>query len=130
MLSRTSEYALQAMIYLARHSDEWPVTGCKIAEATGIPRNYLSRILGNLVRTGLLASSHGIRGGFRLVRPAQKIRLLDVVTPFASLRSFDRSGACSDKLVNSDDPCAGYERWERAKRAYTGFLWPSCMQKA
>ena len=122
MLSRTGEYALQAMIYLARHPDEWPVSGRKIAEETGISRNYLSRILGNLVRTGLLDSSPGIRGGFRMVRPAQEIRLLDVVSPFESSRSFDRSSPCSDKLLNSNDPCAGHAPWERAERAYAGFL--------
>lgn len=122
MLSRTSEYALQAMIYLARHPDAWPVSGRKIADETGIPRNYLARILGILARTGLLDSSPGVGGGFRLVHPAQEIRLFDVVNAFESLRSFDRSGACCDTLVNGDDPCAGNERWERVKRAYAEFL--------
>ena len=51
MLTRTSEYAVLAMIYLAQHTDDWPIAGRKIAEATGIPRKYLAAVLGDLVRS-------------------------------------------------------------------------------
>ncbi len=50
MLSRTSEYALRALIHLAEHQTEWPIAGSRIAAAAGVPSKYLSKILGDLVR--------------------------------------------------------------------------------
>ena len=64
MLSVTGEYALRAMVYLARNSESWPISGPRIAEAAGVPRKYLSSILADLVRSGLLEGTRGKSGGF------------------------------------------------------------------
>ena len=50
------------MIHLARHVDDWPISGREIAEKTGIPRKYLAAVLGDLTRAGLLSSSPGSGG--------------------------------------------------------------------
>jgi Rrf2 family protein len=50
-----------------------------IAERTGISRTYLSKILNRLTRSGLIAAKRGYRGGFKLLRPASKISLLEVI---------------------------------------------------
>ena len=65
MLSRTSEYVLRAMAFMAQQVDGWPLPGPRIAEQAGIPRKYLSNILGSLVRAGILESAPGVGGGFR-----------------------------------------------------------------
>jgi Rrf2 family protein len=75
MLTRTGEYALRAMISLARNDGEELVPGPRIAAAAGVPRKYLSAILADLVRVGLLDGTRGKSGGFRLTRPAGRIRL-------------------------------------------------------
>ena len=90
MLTRTSEYAMQAMIHLVRHGQDGPIPGGQIATATGVPRKYLSKILADLVRAGVLEASPGKTGGFRLAAPAKKIPLFEVLTPFEPLLGVQR----------------------------------------
>ena len=80
MLTVTSNYALRAVVYLAQHADNQPIPGKTIAAEAGIPAPYLSRIMGDLVRAGVLDSSRGAGGGFRLSRPPTKILLFEAVT--------------------------------------------------
>ena len=68
MLSLTNEYALRSAVYLAQHEAAQPIPGHRIAEALGIPSKYLSVILRDLVRVGVLQASPGKSGGFRLAR--------------------------------------------------------------
>ena len=122
MISRTSEYALQAMIHLARHVDEWPIAGRKIAEETGIPRKYLAAILCDLVRAQVLESSPGARGGFRLARSAKEIRLAEVFAPFEPVLANRRPCPFGQEVCSDDDPCAGHDEWKCVREAYGRFL--------
>lgn len=122
MISRTSEYALQAMIHLARHVDDWPIPGRRIAEETGIPRNYLAAILGDLVRAGVLESSPGMGGGFRLARPAKEIRLSEVFASFEPILASRRPCPFGKEVCSDDDPCAGHDEWKRVRETYGRFL--------
>jgi Rrf2 family protein len=81
-LSHKSEYALLALVYLARRRDEEYVTVTAIAEAQEIPPKFLEQILLTLKRAGYLRSLKGQRGGFRLARPADKITLAEVIRLF------------------------------------------------
>ena len=78
IVSQTCKYGLRAVIYLARH-ESTPVLSKQIAEDLDIPQPFLVKTLRNLCAGGLLQSSKGKRGGFKLARPAETIRLLDVV---------------------------------------------------
>ena len=68
MLSRTAEYALRAVLFLADRGE--PTNVDLIAERLGVPRNYLSKTLHRLAREGVLTSTRGQGGGFRLVNLA------------------------------------------------------------
>jgi len=120
MLSLTSEYALRALIYLTRHEEDWPIPGWQVADVAHIPPKYLSKILGDLVRFGVLSSSPGKRGGFRLNRPAKRTKLFEILAPF---ESFERSrcpfgnGECSD-----DQPCNVHKKWKGVIEAEQRFL--------
>jgi Rrf2 family protein len=120
VLSRTSEYVLRALIYLARHEGERPIPGRTIAADANIPAKYLSNILGVLVRQGVLESSPGRTGGFTLARPPEAIRLLDVLGPFETFhvsRCPFGNRECSD-----DNPCLAHPRWKQVKQAEIDFL--------
>ena len=78
MLSQTVEYALRAMVYLAGFSEE-PQPTEQIAEKTKVPAAYLSKVLQNLTRKGLVRSHRGVRGGFSLAQSPEEITVLDVV---------------------------------------------------
>jgi len=122
MISRTSEHALQAMIHLARYADDWPIPGRTIAEKTGIPRKYLAAILGDLVRIGLLESSPGKGGGFRLARPAEEIPLSEVFASFEPILSTRHPCPFGQTVCSDDDPCAGHNQWKQVRETYQRFL--------
>ncbi len=122
MLTRTSEYAVLAMIYLAQHTDDWPIAGRKIAEATGIPRKYLAAVLGDLVRSQVLMSSPGTGGGFRLARSAKDIRLCEVFAPFEPILANRRPCPFGQHVCSDDDPCAGHDEWNRVRETDQCFL--------
>ncbi len=121
MLSHTAEYALRAALYLAEHGQDRLIQVGEMAEALRIPRNYLSKILHSLTRHGVLRSTRGKSGGFRLARTPDDLYLVQVVGPF------DRLGEkrqcllgrpqCSDRTA-----CAAHARWkELAERTVVFF---------
>lgn len=120
MLTRTSEYVLRALIYLAQHEEESPVPGRTIAAEAEIPAKYLSNVLGVLVRNGVLHSSPGRTGGFTLARAPERIRLFDVLAPFESFhvqRCPFGNRQCSD-----ENPCLAHDRWKQVLDVEREFL--------
>lgn len=122
LLSQTSRYALGATAYMAeRHEEDRAVPVGEIADAIGVPRNYLSKTLHQLARQGVLTSERGPKGGFRLARNPAHVRLFDVVGPLDP--SFAEHGcllglpSCSDA-----NPCAAYERWRDLADHMSHFL--------
>jgi Rrf2 family protein len=70
-------YALRALVYLARHREGGFVSVDAIAG--GPSRGFLRKALKPLVSVGVLRSSKGPRGGYRLARPVRSVTLLEVV---------------------------------------------------
>ena len=79
-ISTGVEYGLHCLLYL---SD--PVAGVgeasakDLAELQGIPVEYVAKLFTRLSKAGLVVATEGVRGGFRLARPAARISVLDVV---------------------------------------------------
>lgn len=122
MLTRTSEYALRAMIHLVLHGQDGLIPGGQIATETGVPRKYLSKILADLVRAGVLEASPGKTGGFRLAVSPKKVRLIEVLTPFEPVLADRRPCPFGNEVCSDDDPCAGHDRWTDVRDAYSRFL--------
>lgn len=79
-LSKKADYALMAMKHLAlRHDAAASSSAREIAEAYEIPLELLAKVLQRLVRSRLLVSVQGTRGGYRLGRPAATIPVADVI---------------------------------------------------
>jgi Rrf2 family protein len=80
-VSAKAEYACLAVIALARHrTDQAPIRIREIAGSYGIPERYLVQILLQLKGAGLVYSSRGAGGGYRLARPADQISLAEVLS--------------------------------------------------
>ena len=122
MLTLTSEYALRAMVEIARQHDGGSVTGGELASRTGVPSKYLSKVLADLVRCGVLEATRGKSGGFRMTRAAEVIPLGDVLSPFEPALSSRRSCPFGNMVCNGDDSCAGHESWKKVRQAYEAFL--------
>jgi Rrf2 family protein len=78
MLSQTVEYALRAATFMASAPEE-AHTVERIAEATKVPVAYLAKVLQQLVRGGIVVSRRGVGGGFTLVKPPARLRILEIV---------------------------------------------------
>lgn len=78
-LTTRSEYALLAMVQLARAEDGAYLRASDISGARRIPHKYLEQILLALKQARLLTSRKGARGGYRLARPAGNISLAEIV---------------------------------------------------
>jgi Rrf2 family transcriptional regulator, iron-sulfur cluster assembly transcription factor len=116
------------MVFLANHQGEWPIPGARIAKETNVPSRYLSAIMSDLVRAGVLEASPGPTGGFRMARPPNQIRLADVLTPFDG--SIQGINGCpfGNETCNDEKPCAGHSRWKLVKEAYIQFLEETSVQ--
>lgn len=93
-LTTKSEYALLALLHIARQEPAAYLSVDAIAGAQGIPRKYLEHILQALKRARVLASGRGARGGYRLARPAARITVAEIVRlmdgPLAPTESVSR----------------------------------------
>ncbi len=78
-LSRASSYAASAVAYMAARKQDSPVASHIVAKELGIPELFLLKVLKSLVSARILGSLKGPNGGYRLVRPAKDVSLLEIV---------------------------------------------------
>lgn len=119
MFSPTAQHAIRAMLYLARRTDSLPVQSREIAASEDIPAAYLSKILRQLIRSGLLRSTMGPGGGYALARAANTIHVHEVLNAVDELPHLQSNcilgrGKCSDR-----DRCALHDRWKTVVHAMT-----------
>lgn len=79
MLSQRTRYTIRALLHLADHYGEGPVRLSEIAEAQNIPSKFLTVMLSQMIRKGLVASRRGRDGGYWLARPAEEISYGEIV---------------------------------------------------
>jgi Rrf2 family protein len=84
MLPKTSEYALRAVVWLAREPGR-KASADLLAKHTKVPRRYLHKVLQDLVGGGLVRSQPGPGGGYALARRPEDVTILDVVNSVAPL---------------------------------------------
>jgi Rrf2 family protein len=89
-ISAKVDYAVRAAVELAAAASEKPVKAEAIANAQGIPLNFLENILGELRHAGIVRSHRGAEGGFRLAKPPERVTVADIIRavegPLASVR--------------------------------------------
>ncbi len=78
-ISTKGEYGIRAMLYIAMHADQGPVTSHEIATHQGIPEPYLRQILALLSKDRLILSNRGPQGGHVLGREASLISLRHIL---------------------------------------------------
>jgi Rrf2 family protein len=78
MFSQTVEYALRAVVHLAFRSPKAQTTD-QIATATLVPKAYLSKVLQELRREGIVTSQRGVGGGITLIKEPKDLTILEVV---------------------------------------------------
>ena len=118
MLSRSSEYAIRALTFLAQHErDGRHYLARDMAEQLGIPAPFLGKVLQPLVTRGILHSQRGRSGGFRLDRPASQITLVQIVEAQERLTA---PNVCILGQRECDDAhaCPLHAMWMQASHAF------------
>ena len=112
MLSKKSQYAFKALMYLAQNTEKGPVLIAEIAKKKKIPLKFLENILLELKKAGVLESKKGKGGGYYFAMPpsqvpmAKIIRLLDgpiALLPCVSLNFYERCKNCDEKSCGLHD---------------------------
>lgn len=122
MLSNTAEYALRAMVHLARRGDETAMLGRDLADSSHVPANYLAKILLDLKKAGLVAAVRGSGGGYRLARPSRDIHLVEIVEIFDHERAHPRCLLDFREECSDHDACTAHEKWKVVRSTYVEFL--------
>ena len=78
-ISRAATYGLLAAIQLSESSSAPPIPCSQLAKLGNMPERFLLQVLRTLVNQGLLRSTRGVDGGYRLTKPLSQISLLDIV---------------------------------------------------
>ena len=84
MISQTAEYALRAIAYLATRQVT-PTNSRDLAEATQIPQDYLTKVMRELDRAGIVTAQRGPGGGYTLTATADQLNVLEVVNAIAPI---------------------------------------------
>jgi Rrf2 family protein len=97
------------------------VLGRELADNTGVPASYLSKILLVLNRAGLIEATRGTGGGYRLSRPAEEITLWEIVDPVDDVGRLEECimglNECSEQ-----NPCSMHDWWKRVRDDYVAML--------
>lgn len=77
-VSTRGEYGLRAMVALAKNHGQGPMSIAAMSKASSVPMPYLEQLIGPLRRAGLVESTRGARGGYRLTRSPDTVKIGDV----------------------------------------------------
>lgn len=116
IFSKTSEYALRALGFVAK-SGPIEMVGVKIVSLeTGVPPAYVAKIFQGLARAGILQSQRGMNGGYSFRKHPSCVNVLDVVKATDNFSESSLNGcvmglkACSDK-----SPCSLHPVWAQSR---------------
>jgi len=121
-----AEYGVRLLVELGRHGEDQPVSLKAIAEAEGLPLAYLERIVALLRKAGLVESTRGAHGGYRLARPATEITMDEavlalegVVAPMSCFMDVgdddERKGVLCSHQADAGRGCATKLLWTRVQ---------------
>jgi Rrf2 family protein len=117
MLSRSGLYALQATLHLAQQPSGTSVSAAQMALQLSLPGDYLAKVLHRLSREGILASTRGSRGGYRLTVGPEDLSVEKIVAPFDEIKppiTCLMGGPCDEER-----PCPAHQRrleWNQVRR--------------
>ena len=119
-LTTKGRYAVTAMLDLALHYQDGPITLADISQRQGISLSYLEQLFSKLRKQGLVDSTRGPGGGYRLSREASNIAVADVITAVDEKVETTRCGGLSN--CQDDQQCLTHELWTELSGQIHQFL--------
>ena len=119
-LTTKGRYAVTAMLDLSLNYGAGAITLADISERQGISLSYLEQLFARLRKQGLVSSSRGPGGGYRLSRSAENITVMDVI---AAVDEKVDSTQCQGKHnCHADEQCVSHELWESLSDQIRSYL--------
>lgn len=128
ILSRTSQYAIQALIFIATRPAGEPVLNREIASYLGVPPAYLAKIMQSLCKGNLLYSYRGRLGGFCLREGAEKTGLMQILT-MTEGPSFTQDCVLGLKVCSDATACPMHAKWLPIKKKIVAILNDQTLEK-
>ncbi|MDA8092800.1 MAG: Rrf2 family transcriptional regulator [Betaproteobacteria bacterium] len=128
ILSRTSQYAIQALIYIATKPPGEPVLNREIAEHLNVPPAYLAKIMQSLCKGNLLYSFRGRLGGFCLREGMEKADLMQVLSLTEGV-GFTQDCVLGLKVCSDETACPMHFKWKPIKEKIVGLLHEQTLEK-
>ncbi len=108
-LSTKGRYAVTAMMDIALHGKQGPVTLADISQCQGISLSYLEQLFSKLRKNGLVKGVRGPGGGYRLARPADQISVADIIQSVDEKLDMTKCGGRGD--CSSGGKCLTHQLW-------------------
>jgi Rrf2 family iron-sulfur cluster assembly transcriptional regulator len=119
-LSTKGRYAVTAMLDLAIHHAEGPVTLAGISENQGISLSYLEQLFARLKKHGLVEGLRGPGGGYRLSRKPEDISVAEVITAIGE--GIDATSCAGNENCQDGERCLTHELWTKLGNEIYDFL--------
>ena len=116
--SPTCQHALRALIYLAERDAPGPVLVREIADAAGVPRQSLAKILHGLRNKGLVRSTKGPGGGYQLARPGDAMYVMEVIEAVDGRVELDKTCILGLDECTDHSSCALHDVWKLFRENY------------
>lgn len=128
ILSRTSQYAIQALIYIATQPPGEPVLNRKIADYLDVPSAYLAKIMQSLCKGNLLYSFRGRLGGFCLREGAERTDLMQILI-LTEGKGFTEDCVLGLKICSDATACPMHAKWKPIKQKVVALLNEQTLEK-
>lgn len=119
-LTTKGRYAVTAMLDLALHFDDGPITLADISQRQGISLSYLEQLFAKLRRQGLVDSTRGPGGGYRLSREPAEIPVADVIIAVDEKLETTRCGGLGN--CQEGEACLTHDLWTELSDQIYQFL--------
>ena len=121
LITRATEYAIRALLYLAKQPRGEIVFKKDICQTQDITPAFLTKILQPLIKLGIVGSQRGVGGGFYLIKDPASVTLLDVVMaeegPLYINQCLTRDGACERDVF-----CPVHGAWREVRSEFLKIL--------
>ena len=121
LITRATEYAIRAILYLAKQPRGEIVFKKDICQTQDITPAFLTKILQPLIKLGIVGSQRGVGGGFYLLKDPAEVTLLDIVKaeegPLYLNQCLSREGSCERDVF-----CPVHGAWREVRTEFLNIL--------
>jgi len=130
-ISTRTEYGIRVLVTLARTDDDTCLSLAEIARREKLPHAYLEQLVGDLRRAGLVSSTRGVAGGYRLARPAADIAMTDALRALdGPLLEMPCAGVADLEQCDRPKPCSVHEIFQRVYESLCATLGATTLAEA